>query len=125
MAHWHGLAKLRLHTDSTLDVLGGVTTSLGKSLRDFRDKICTKYATVELDRERAARQRHQVANPVTSGRVVLAPAATMSRKSKAFNLNTYKLHALGDYVYTIRSLGSAVSYSSELVRLHTLPRCYF
>ncbi|KAH7917303.1 hypothetical protein BV22DRAFT_1135525 [Leucogyrophana mollusca] len=30
-AYWHALAKLRLHTDETLDLLDAITTSLGKN----------------------------------------------------------------------------------------------
>lgn len=32
------------------------------------------------------------------------------------NLNTYKVHALGDYVETIRRYGTTDSYSTESVR---------
>jgi len=38
LAHWHGLAKLRMHTDATLDILSPVTTSLGNSLRTFEER---------------------------------------------------------------------------------------
>ena len=34
---------------------------------------------------------------------------------KGFNLNTYKLHSLGDYVETIRRYGTTDSYSTQLV----------
>lgn len=34
---------------------------------------------------------------------------------KALNLNTYKMHALGDYVSTIRESGTTDSYSTETV----------
>jgi hypothetical protein len=54
LAHWHGLAKLRMHTDQSLDLLSLATTTLGESLRDFREKTCTMFQTRELERERAA-----------------------------------------------------------------------
>jgi hypothetical protein len=57
MAHWHGLAKLRLHNDATLDVLDSVTKSLGDKLREFRDKTCSAFETRELKREYNARIR--------------------------------------------------------------------
>lgn len=38
-----------------------------------------------------------------------------SRKPKGFNLNTYKLHSLGDYADTIRQYGTTDSYSTQLV----------
>lgn len=37
------------------------------------------------------------------------------RRRKTMNLNTYKVHALGDYVETIRKYGTTDSYSTELV----------
>lgn len=57
LAHWHGLAKLRIHTDLTLDILDQTTTSLGKTLRDFQRNTCSAYNTRELVRESNARQR--------------------------------------------------------------------
>jgi hypothetical protein len=57
MAHWQGLAKLRMHTDTTLDILDKTTQLLGCTLREFRDKTCSKYATRELKKEAEARQR--------------------------------------------------------------------
>jgi hypothetical protein len=37
-------------------------------------------------------------------------------KKKLFNLFTYKLHALGDYVSTIHLFGTTYSYSTQIVR---------
>jgi hypothetical protein len=34
---------------------------------------------------------------------------------KTLNLNTYKIHALGNYVSTIREFGTTDSYSTEMV----------
>jgi len=55
MAHWHGLAKLRMHNDLTLDVMDAVTVSLGDKLRAFSQKTCAAFETKELPREAAAR----------------------------------------------------------------------
>lgn len=38
------------------------------------------------------------------------------RRRKTMNLDTYKVHALGDYVETIRTYGTCDSYSTERVR---------
>ncbi|KAI0038495.1 hypothetical protein FA95DRAFT_1449671, partial [Auriscalpium vulgare] len=48
---WHAYAKLRVHTDSTLEFFKIVTTSLGESLRVFCDTVCDKIATKELPKE--------------------------------------------------------------------------
>ena len=54
--HWHGLAKLWLHTDDTLDLLDVETKHIGKELRGFINKTCTCYDTHELRRETDARK---------------------------------------------------------------------
>jgi hypothetical protein len=58
MALWHGLAKLRMHTDATLDILDKTTTTLGNALRQFSKETCSAFATHELKRETAARTRN-------------------------------------------------------------------
>lgn len=58
-AWWHGLAKLRMHTESTLKIMENVTVSLGKKLREFTSKTCSAYNTRELQRETDARKRRQ------------------------------------------------------------------
>jgi hypothetical protein len=59
MAHWHGLAKLRMHNDLTLDLMDGLTASLGFKLRKFSQKTCPAFATRELRREYHARLRRE------------------------------------------------------------------
>jgi hypothetical protein len=59
-AHWHGLAKFRMHTDATLEVMDAVTSDLGKKLRAFQQKTCTAFETKELPREANARIRKQM-----------------------------------------------------------------
>lgn len=57
MAQWHGMAKLRLHTDNTLAVLDTLTTTLGEQLRKFKKKTCSAFQTKELPREKQARDK--------------------------------------------------------------------
>lgn len=57
LAHWHAVAKLRQHTDLSLDLLDSITIQLGQSLRDFQEKTCSAFNTQELQREAAARER--------------------------------------------------------------------
>jgi hypothetical protein len=113
MAHWHGLAKLRMYTDTTLDILSKVTTSLGDKSRKFAAQTCSGFETYELERERAAclqrQQKNAEAKSETSGNHM--------RKPKPFNLKTHKFHALGDYVATIRWFGTTDSYSTQPVSL--------
>jgi hypothetical protein len=144
MAHWHGLAKLRMHSDLTLDILDQQTTDLGEQFRQFKAKVCSAYHTKELEPEAAARSRRQEKeatkraekDTVVQGTTARKPMAGTSakgkgkaipeqpqdaripkpsRKEKSFNFHTYKFHALGDYVNTIRRFGTTDSYSTEPV----------
>jgi hypothetical protein len=58
--HWHGLAKLRIHTDSTLRILDEVTVSTGTEFHAFTAKTCAAFDTRELSREVDARKRREL-----------------------------------------------------------------
>ena len=51
MSHWHGLAKLRMHTDHTLALLDEATALLGLKFRHFVNHTCTRFDTCELQCE--------------------------------------------------------------------------
>jgi hypothetical protein len=68
MAHWHGLAKLRMHNDLTLDVMDVVTVSLGDRLRAFSQDTCAAFDTKELPREADARVRRETKQPAPKRR---------------------------------------------------------
>ena len=55
LATWHALAKLRLHTESTVCALETSTTRLGTALRKFQSTICAEFETRDLPSEEAAR----------------------------------------------------------------------
>lgn len=110
LADWHALAKLRLHTDTTLTFLHQATRILGTRLRNFVKHICPEYDTKELAREEAARARRRKRKGQTS-----AVPALASKKRKLLNLLTYKMHALGDYVPSIPMFGTSDSYSTQPV----------
>ena len=120
MAEWHANAKLRLHTDSTVGTLRELTRSLGTLLRFFASKICTLYDTRELPREEAARARRRAKQ--AARKEGNTPTSNVSKTTagplrKVFNLVTYKLHALGDYVRHILHFGTTDSYSTQTVSL--------
>jgi hypothetical protein len=56
---WHGLVKLRLHTEHTLNLLDEATTALGDVLRAFLQDTCADIPTKELPREYNARIRRE------------------------------------------------------------------
>lgn len=114
LCYWHGLAKLRMHTDETLQIMDDVTVSLGRELRAFSTHTCPGFPTRELRREAESRMRRQQKSQLhTSSQ---KSSQTASRQPKTLNLQTYKLHALGDYVSSIRRYGTTDSYSTQLVR---------
>lgn len=78
-------------------------------MRAFRDATQGGFDTVELPGEIAARQRRSLA--------VGGNNATQQRgpRKRSLNLQTYKFHALGDYVQSIRLFGTVDSYSTQLV----------
>ena len=116
LAEWHANAKLRLHTESTIQVLRDLTRTFGFLIRHFANKISPQYDTRELPREEAARIRRR-AKKMAQGKQGPASAApsTTGPLRKAFNLLTYKLHALGDYVTHIIRFGTTDSYSTQTV----------
>jgi hypothetical protein len=109
-AHWHGLAKLRMHTDATLEMLDDETTVLGMQLRDFQLSTCSVYKTRELMREKKARERRENKKPGSQTNQDVG-----ERRPMMFNLQTYKFHSLGDYVSTIKRYGTSDSFTSAIV----------
>lgn len=112
-AQWHALAKLRIHSETTLSVLDETFQCLSRQLRKFRDFTCATFTTVELPKEKSARERNAARQH--SGFDNLDPGSG-GRKAKKFNLNTYKFHAMGDYLQTIRLFGTVDSFTSQIVR---------
>jgi hypothetical protein len=126
MAHWHGLAKLRMHSDLTLEIMDQVTSTVGQQFREFKATVCSAYDTHELRQEAeartqrraklAAKQDQQQKGKSSEQGVAIAENAIKNvQRTKAFNFQTYKFHALGDYVSTIRRYGTSDSYSTEPV----------
>lgn len=142
-AEWHSFAKLRVHTERTLDHLESRTKELGLLMRQFRDLTCSQFQTTELPREVAARnqqrRRTQVAQVSATGNtpalqsalasssgathrntpmpetILAASTATSSRNLKTLNLATPKFHSLGDYVRTIQMFGCTDGFSTQVV----------
>jgi hypothetical protein len=105
LSYWHALAKLRLHTDSSLQRLSEGTGTLGSSLQSFSKKTCRAFTASELPREHDARVRREGQSSTGAS----------TRKPRKFNLSTYKLHALGDYAPTIPRFGTSDGYSTQIV----------
>ncbi|KAJ8592982.1 hypothetical protein M405DRAFT_685055, partial [Rhizopogon salebrosus TDB-379] len=119
LATWHALGKLRLHTETTLHFLDNSTTRLGRALRQFKKITCDAFATQELPKEVAARGRRKPAYS-KKGKSNAPPrkkkeTASDSPRTRFFNMSTYKLHALGDYVKSIWLFGTTDNFSTQVV----------
>ncbi|RXW16502.1 hypothetical protein EST38_g9352 [Candolleomyces aberdarensis] len=58
-AKWHALAKLRFHTDATLDLLDEATIKIGDSFWQFIANVCSQIQTKELAIEVAKRVKRE------------------------------------------------------------------
>jgi hypothetical protein len=108
--------------------MDSVTSAVGQQFRDFKATVCSAYVTRELRQEAEARTRRSAKQAAKQG--VEHSSSVLEKKNaavesqilpknyqrtKTFNFQTYKFHALGDYVSTIRRYGTSDSYSSEPV----------
>lgn len=112
-AHWHGLAKLRMQIDSTLTLLDRETVEIGKELRHFANDTCEQFATKELRREVAARNRRS--NQKNNQTSKTTSDTDTSARPKKYSLGTIKHHFLGDHGHNIRHFGTTDSISTEPV----------
>jgi hypothetical protein len=120
---WHGLAKLRLHTEASLKILKRLTTQIGEEMRAFAE-LTNKMDIRETPKERARRKK-QSANAqlrmASTGKskksVGQQPTTDDDGKRKCvLNLETYKFHSMGDMVSCIERYGTSDSYSTQIVR---------
>lgn len=125
LAVWLSYGKLRQHTDSTLASFEAATTSLGFQIRKFANKTSAHWhdKTKETPHERTRRERRaatkrakEVAAAAAAGRSPPPEkrSKTPQERFKLFSLRTYKLHALGDYIRSIRLFGTTDSYSTQI-----------
>ena len=118
LATWHAYAKLRKHTEYSIRSLRLQTKELGRQLRHFANKTCSKYNTTRLPSEEAAYVRRRAAkakkqNKQTDGG---GSVGEDGPDVKRFNLATYKIHALGDYADQIEQFGPTDCFTTQHVR---------
>ena len=125
LATWHSLAKLRLHTSSSLSFFESCTKDLGRVIRYFHDRVCPKYKTHETPKEVAAKSRRSAARTAKRSNGEGGPATVKQSSEQKFSLKTYKLHALGHYPAMIRRFGTTDSYSTQTVQYSCSSRLYY
>ncbi|KIL55572.1 hypothetical protein M378DRAFT_90703 [Amanita muscaria Koide BX008] len=127
---WHALAKLRLHTESTIQALEHSTRQLGFALRDFKKNVCANYVTKDLPSEEAARGRRKAALTKRGGdngdNVNQSTHVKTSKQERHFNISTYKLHVLADYPAAIRKYGTTDGFTSQVGEAqHKIAKRYY
>lgn len=120
LAHWHALAKLRLHTSITLRILRAATTTMTESMRRFRDRVCSKYVTTELQKEVESRDRRAAKRAEKAAASGKPPPKRKAPAGKAkvvqFRaLDTYKFHCIGDIEAHIWEYGPTDCYNTQVV----------
>ena len=92
-----------MHTDTTLGFLDTSTTRLGRFLWKFVRETEKEYVTKDLLSEEAACSRQKACKAARGLQLPPHNSAQGNNgpKTRRFNLQTYKLHTLGDYVDTI------------------------
>jgi len=122
LATWHAYAKLRLHTMHTIKSFRTQTKELRRQLRYYANKVCPEYATKPLPREAAASHRRKAAKAKKAASTPQPPKApnakSNTRKNSGFtpfNLETYKIHAIGDYADHIEQFGPTDYFSTQQV----------
>lgn len=122
LCYWHSLAKMRMHTTSSVAVMDDATTVLGSTLRSFQSVTCAAWPTVETAAEQAARARayaRRFQKSTDRGPTSAAGPSVQGRRPRTFNLKTIKTHFLGDYVSQIPVVGPADGHSTAVVSNHS------
>jgi hypothetical protein len=70
------------------------------------------FSTLELPKEKAIHKRKAACKCSSSNNV---NTGSGSQRVKKFNLNIYKFHAMGDYVWLIKLFGTTDSFTSQMV----------
>ena len=104
-------SKLHMHTDKTVTENKNLISLLGESIRQFTKYTCAAHRKEILPSEarRLRRNRREVDGTTIFRKAVM---------KYSFNMNTPKMHSLGDYPYHIIEFGSLNSYTTEVVRAY-------
>ena len=104
-----------MHTETTLFHFSNCTTHLGQALCKFSCECGAKFQTYNLPCETAARAWCKGAKSAKTGTAAGGTTGGGGPKPHTFNMSTYKLHVLGDYVKLIWQFGTTDNYSTQVV----------
>jgi hypothetical protein len=136
LAVWHALAKMRIHTEDTIELLEIGTRELAVSVAAFEYKVCPHFKTRELAKEVARRGRAQVRKKQKATAAAASKPSTQQSKAiitnkdievaagdprmRVFSVrDTYKFHRSADVARTIRRFGTSDNYSTQSVCLNS------
>ncbi|KAI0643889.1 hypothetical protein C8Q79DRAFT_1002431 [Trametes meyenii] len=111
LANWHALAKLRLHTEVTLQIFRAATSHVTEAVRHFANTTCEEWTTLELAKETKARVRREERQ---------GPGAVPDRERKivCYNVpNTPKYHFMPDYPSSIEEIGTTDNGNTQVGEL--------
>jgi hypothetical protein len=116
MACWHASAKLRLHTEISLNLFQGMTTAFTRQICQFANNVCPKFDTVETPSESATSVRADALH-IEKKCQMSTQARRQGAKQmlKNFNNDTPKFHSIVPYPDAIATYGTTDSYSTQKV----------
>lgn len=115
--HWHGLAKLQMHLDITLEIFDTETRSLGEKLCDFSMKTCAVFDTIELCREQQARLHPEAWNESSHGHQNAPANASvphLSPHSSRTSSNSANLDSLSQCIQQPQSTGGSMNHDPPI-----------
>ncbi|EIW58937.1 uncharacterized protein TRAVEDRAFT_20783 [Trametes versicolor FP-101664 SS1] len=120
LVNWYSLAKLRLHTQVTVDIFRVATKHMYAAVRHFARTTCEGHVMHELAKEADVRARRQGARPGKKA------GSTQPCIVKFGTWKTYKYHVLGDCPDYVESAGPLETTSTKMGELehHHTKRVY-
>ena len=131
LAEFHAFAKMRLHTERTLELFDQSVIKVGDAMRKFETVVCAAYETKELPCETVARGRRDAAAAAKAGSKTAAPGGSKGKgkatpaaarqkpggipRQAKFELSTFKYHSFGDYPDAVCAFGTLDVLSSQHV----------
>ena len=130
--YWHSIAKLRMHSETTLKILDNVTVLFAKALQHFKEVTCPQFNTVETDckyaarrraaERRIARRRADIEQSATSTSVMTPPMVGPTWPRVRSTLGSDYLPALSQGTSLLRLDCGLTSYYLHCYRTHPMSR---
>jgi len=117
---WHALAKLRLHTSSTLQIFKSTTKLLGQKLRLWVKKTCTAFDTQELPKEASARHRRKAAAAAKSGKSKEVPIRGKRGRGRGKGRGKGRMPGQSTWKATTQQAESSAAHESKIRKVFNI-----